>query len=311
MTIEERLAAATAALHEHHLTGRLVAQLKARMDAAADELAMLRNRLDDEQADVDKLEKPSLSRFLSSLRGQQGDIDKERAEAEAARLAVAAAKARFDTLRAEHLAARDRLTKLANAPAEHAAALETKERYLAESGDPRGAEMAANAELRGRINGELTELRQALGAADNVHLYLSEVRERITKATMLAGLDALSPGRSGYDEMVAAVDKVHEGSIYAGEWLETLRNELADLGEELPELPNMEILLPKWWQQWTIYANGLPVYDTVFPRILRAGNNTGEAIAIIDALRKRLEAREAAEAARLDEAERERAALHR
>ncbi|MET7398489.1 hypothetical protein ABZS66_33885 [Dactylosporangium sp. NPDC005572] len=310
MTIQDRLAAATAALHEQHLTERLVEQLKARMDAAAGELAALRNRLDDEQADVDKLEKPSLSRFLASLRGQQGDIDKERAEAEAARLAVAAAKVRFDTLRAEHLAARDRLAKLAGAPAEHAAALEEKERYLAESGDPRGAELAANAELRGRINGELTEIRQALGAADNAHLYLSEVRERITKATLASGLDVLSPGLSGRSEMLQAVDKVHEGSIYAGEWLATLRNELADIGEEMPELPAMEILLPKWWQDWTVYADGLPVYDTVFPRIVKAGNNTGEAIAIIDALRKRLEARAAAVAARLAEADRERAALH-
>ncbi|WP_238015877.1 hypothetical protein KZZ52_04425 [Dactylosporangium sp. AC04546] len=310
MTIEDRLAAATTALHEQLLTGRLVAQLKARMDAAADELAVLRNRLDDEQADVDKLEKPSLSRFLASLRGQQGDVDKERAEAEAARLAVADAKARFDTLRTEHLAARDRLAKMANAPAEHAAALEEKERYLAESGDPRGAELAANGELRGRITGELTEIRQALGAADNVHLYLSEVRERITKATLWSGMDVLSPGLSGRSEMLEAVDKVHEGSIYAGEWLATLKNELADIGEEMPELPAMDILLPKWWQEWTVYVNGLPVYDNVFPRVLKAGNNTGEAIAIIDALRKRLESRETSVAARLAQAERERAALH-
>jgi hypothetical protein len=308
--IEERLAAATTALHEFHATTRLVEQLRARTDAAADELAVLRNRLDDEQADVDALEKPSLSKLFSSLRGGQADaLAKERAEVGVVLYQVAEAKARFDAARAEHLAARDKLAKLANAPAEHTAALEAKERYLADSGDQRGTALVANAELRGRISGELREVRQALGAADNAHAYLSEMRERISKATLVSVWDVMDPGYTStpWGDLFEVLDKVAEGEVYAAEWLVSLRAELADINEPMPELPDVAIRLPR--RLWQLYVGGVPLNLDVPKAVSTAGNNTGTAIAIIDQLRTRLEAREAALLARLAAAEQARDAL--
>ncbi|WP_426504433.1 hypothetical protein ACPPVO_43685 [Dactylosporangium sp. McL0621] len=309
-SIEERLAAATAALHKFRSTTRLAEQLRARMDAAGDELALLRNRLDDEQADVDALERPSLTRLLSSVRGGRADaLARERAEMEAVRYQVGEAKARFDTVRAEHLAARDKLARLATAPAEHAAALEAKERYLAESGHPRGAALVANAELRGRLGGELREVRQALSAAGNANNYLDELRDRITKAQFASRWDARTPGSAYHSisqTVIDQLDKVAEGGVYAAEWLALLRDELADIDESMPELPDVSVRLPRFPE---IQFGQRRLHYSVTQAIMTAGTNAREAMAIIDKLRTRLEAR-AELLARLAAAEHDRETLH-
>jgi len=310
--IEQRLAEATAALQEFHATQRLVAQLRTRTDEAADELAVLRNREDAEQADVDALERPSLTRLLSAFRADRAEtLERERAEAETARYQVAEAKTRFDAVRAEHLAARDRLTTLERAPAAYEAALAAKERHLAESGDPRGQALLANAEHRGRIEGELREIRQALGAADNAYQYLDQLRDRITKATLASSFDALSgPGGSAmeYELVAGQLDRVAEDGIHAAEWLVSLRNELADVDEPMPDLPDVTVRIPKFTS--AVYVNSIPIWHTMTAAIMKAGHNADAALTTVDQLRTRLEHREQTLLTALAEATRARDSLH-
>jgi chromosome segregation ATPase len=309
--IEQCLAEATAALREFHATQRLVAQLRTRMDEAADELAVLRNREDAEQADVDALERPSLTRLLSAFRaGRAETLERERAEAETARYQVAEAKARFDAVRAEHLAARDRLTTLERAPAAYEAALAAKERHLAESGDPRGQALLANAEHRGRIEGELREVRQASGAADNAYQYLDQLRDRINKATLVSAFDALSPGRSAIESQVIPelLDRVAEDGIHAAEWLVSLRNELADVDEPMPDLPDVTVRIPKFASE--LHVNSIPILHTMTTAIMKAGHNASAAMTTVDQLRTRLLHREQTLLTALAEATRARDSLH-
>ncbi|SCL31221.1 hypothetical protein GA0070624_4228 [Micromonospora rhizosphaerae] len=165
--IEERLAAAAAALREHELTTRRVAELQRRVGAAEDELRALRARLDAEQADVHRLAGLTLGRLVASLRGARDDeLARERAEAEAVRYRVTEAEQRLAALRAERAKARARQTRLVEARRVYEMLLNERERELAGTDDPRRTRLLELADERGRLAGEQREVTEALRAAD-------------------------------------------------------------------------------------------------------------------------------------------------
>jgi hypothetical protein len=120
------------------------------------------------------LEGLSLTRVLASLRGAREDtLERERAEADAARYRVAEAESRLDPLRREHSAAQARLSQLAAVPSDYAAALDDKERHLRESGDPRRTRLL---DLAARTAGQaLSRVREALGSAARTHARLAAI----------------------------------------------------------------------------------------------------------------------------------------
>lgn len=93
--IQAEVEAAAQARSEHErLTGRLE-EARGRVAALQSEVERLRARLDEESADVERLESFSPARIWAALKGSRTqDLERETAEREAARYAVAEAEAR-------------------------------------------------------------------------------------------------------------------------------------------------------------------------------------------------------------------------
>lgn len=167
-----------------------------RVAALAEEIAaeqrvcqVLRERVRDEEADVDALEGASIRSVLARIRGNQNELlDRERAELAAVELELATHRAAVQQLRPEFEAQRELATRLADAEGRLAAALERRAEQLA--GDP--ARAAALAEVDGRLAAERDahdEFRAAHLAALGALGAVERAIEPIASAHGLSTLD--------------------------------------------------------------------------------------------------------------------------
>jgi DNA repair exonuclease SbcCD ATPase subunit len=193
--IEQRLATAAEALREYEVTATRSADVRRRMDEMTGRLAALRARHAGEQEDVERLEGLSLTRVLASLCGTRYDtLERERAEADAARYRVAEAEGQLEALRREREATDARLSQLATAPSTYASVLDDKEQHVRESGDPLRVRLLELADERGRLTGEMHELTEAKQAARTAWQALSQVQERLGRASGWSTYDTFFGG---------------------------------------------------------------------------------------------------------------------
>jgi hypothetical protein len=298
--IERRLAGAAEAVREYELaTHRAtildlqLAELAARLDASRAEYAA-------EQADVERLEGLSLTRVLASLRGARDDqLARERAEAEAAHYRAREAQVRLDQLRREYEAAQARLGQLSEAPATYAAVLDEKERWLAGSGDPRGARLLALADERGRLAGELREIREALGAARLAREACAQVQERLGSASNWSTYDTFFGGGAISSAVKhTRLDDAAEAAAYADRCLAVLRTELADIGDAGPINP--QLATDRTTRFLDVWFDNIFTDLTVRDQIKQAQENVARSIQLVTNVYGRLERRAAETRARLD-----------
>ncbi len=241
--IEARLAAAAQQLRQHDLTAERCANLASRRDAMAAELESARSALSKEERDVQRLEHPSLDRIVASLRGSRDDaLERERAEADAARYRVAEAQARLRSVQDEYDAVQAQLAALESAPGRYAAALQEKERYLRASGDPRGQRLLAVAEEWGRLQAEQREIGEAVAAAGAAAQALAAVRDGLDRASGWSTYDTFFGGGAISSAMKhSRLDEAAQQAAYADRCLLALRTELADVGVTGPTAPQLQI----------------------------------------------------------------------
>jgi hypothetical protein len=104
--IQTALEEAVAAREEHAQLTRRLAGSTPHLADLDQRILELRRQLDDETADVERLESFSAARIWSRLKGSHlDDLERETAEREAARYAVAEAEARREVMRRERHAA--------------------------------------------------------------------------------------------------------------------------------------------------------------------------------------------------------------
>lgn len=307
--IEQRLAAAAAALRELELTERRCEELRVRIDEMATSLAALRSRHASEQRDVDKLEGLTLTRVLASLRGARDDLlARERAEADAARYRLVEAEKRLDALRWEHAVARARLRQLGTAPSTYAAVLDEKARYLAASGDPRGARLLELADERGRLTGELREVAEALRAAGAASGALARVRRKLASASDWSTYDTFAGG-GAFGSMMkhSRLDEAAEAAAYADRCLALLRTELADVPDLVPRAP--EVAVTGMTRFVDIWFDNIFTDLAVRDRIKQTQRNVDRSARLVDELVGRLKQRAEQRRADLAGIEAERGAL--
>ncbi|WP_092379943.1 hypothetical protein [Micromonospora phaseoli] len=289
--IEQRLGAAAEALREHEVTTRRVADLRARVDETATLLTALRTRSAGEEKDVARLEGLSLTRVLASLRGARNDmLAREQAEADAARYRVAEAAARLAALRREHEAAQVRLNQLAEAPTAYAAMLDEKERYLAGSGDPRGALLLELADRRGRLTGELREVGEARHAAHAAQEALMRVRRELDSASGWSTYDTFFGGGMVSSAIKhSRLDDAARAAAHADRCLAVLRTELADVDGMNLIAPRLAIgSLTRFVD---VFLDNIFTDLAVRSRIKQAVQNVDQCAQLVREVRARLEQR--------------------
>jgi uncharacterized protein with GYD domain len=286
--IEQRLAAAAQAAHEHALCERQRVHLCARERSAAADLDAAREQYAGEEKDVERLERLSLTHVLAVLHGSRQDVlAREKAEAEAARYQVAQAQQRLDAVRAELSSMGKRQARLAGAPQAYADALAAKEEYLTDSADPRGARLLALAEERGQLTAELGELRRASGDAGAAAQALTEVQGHLGTAASWPTFDTYSDyGAAANAIKHNRIDQAAQAARTAHQRLAALRTDLAELGGYQPTVPQLEIIAGIRFAD--IFLNNIFTDLTVGRQIREAQDNVDRSVQQVRALRDRL-----------------------
>jgi hypothetical protein len=297
--IEQRLAAAAQALRQYDVTGHRCSDLAGREAQIAAELRSLRSQYDAEARDVERLEHMSLSRVFASLKGSRLDaLERERAEADAARYRLADVQARLTAVQAEHRAARERLDRLASAPGAYAAILTEKERHLTESGDPRRATLLSLASEWGLLSAEVGEMSAAMRDAEAAQQVLAQVRDTLGSAKNWNTYDAFFGGGMLAD--IAEHNRLDEAARLAAEAdrrVAALRTELADIERAEPVSGPLDIsAATRFVDLWfgNIFTD-LAVRD----RITQAQENVAQSLRLVDQVREQLTTRSAQARARL------------
>ncbi|QZY29836.1 hypothetical protein [Nocardioides coralli] len=215
----------------------LVAQLqvaRSRRDAAQQRVEEARTRLHAEHADVEALESMSLTRVLAGLRGSRdADLDRERAEEQAARYALAEAEARAAVEEREVQTLTSRVNGYGDLEARHAELLVAREQELA--ADPAAAATAATlaelAERTGVLEAEQTQIAEAHAAGAQAHAALDAALRHLGGAGSWATYDTFFGGGMvadlvKHDKLDRAARLMREADAA----LARLAHELADVG---------------------------------------------------------------------------------
>jgi len=241
--MDDDLTRLAAAVRERELLEPRRAGLSAAILRLSTELTVLRRRQAAEQRDVERLESLSLTRILVSLRGARGStLERERAEAEAARYRAAQAQDQIDALRAQLAEVTARLAATGSVPASYNQALAREEKRLSESGAGPGGRLAEIAEQRGRAEAELRELTEASNAARKTTEALTAANALIESADTWSDVDTFLNGGL-ITSMVknSRLDDAAGKAAEADRCLAVLRAELGDVGQTLSPTGDLSI----------------------------------------------------------------------
>lgn len=195
-------------------------------------VAELRSRLDEEERDVEKLESFSATRIWASLTGARAtDLERETAERDAARYAVADAEARRDAARREADGYADQLRRLGDVDEQYRDALTAKETWLAETRSPAAERLAAIAEERGALVAEDRETQEAYAAGVEARAHLVRAQQLLGSARSWSTWDTFGGGGVFSDMMkYDKLDQVTAALRRADLAIGSFSRELADVG---------------------------------------------------------------------------------
>ncbi|CAN5451867.1 hypothetical protein BH10ACT10_BH10ACT10_10800 [soil metagenome] len=223
--------------------------LRERLDAAtthADDttarVQWARDRLTSETGDVAALESLSWSRILSTLKGSRAtDLEREQAERDAARYAVADAEARDDLAWRDVEAAQAQLDLLGDVDRAFADALAAKEEWAARHDLAVGRDLMELAERRGVLTAEDQEGREAFDAGVAARTHLLHARQLLGSAQSWSTWDTFGGGGLVTDLMkYDKLDQVGDALRRADHALGAFSRELADVHVSGVEAVNLD-----------------------------------------------------------------------
>jgi chromosome segregation ATPase len=239
--IQSELEQAVAAREEHAQLTRRLAGSAPHLEDLDRRILDLRRQLDDETADVERLESLSAARIWSRLKGSHlADLERETAEREAARYAVAEAEARREVMRRERAALESRISELGDVEARCRSAMAAKEAWVAELGDGSALELAEIAERRGELTALDCEAREAFTAGRAAYDLLARASSLLGSAGSWSMFDTFGGGGLLTDMMkYDKVDQATETLRRADLALAAFSRELADV--DLPAVGGVRV----------------------------------------------------------------------
>ncbi|MFC4010823.1 hypothetical protein ACFOY2_26585 [Nonomuraea purpurea] len=239
--LDERLREAAARIRRANHLRRVREATTEQIQRAHRTLADLELELSLEEDDVTRLE-GGLSAVLARLLGNREErLDRERAEAAAARQRVEGHQARLSQLEADARAAEDELAGLATAPEEYAELLAEKERQLISDGDARARELADLAATLDRVTADVREHAQAHRAGRAARDALGHVLRHLNWAVNASTWDMFGGGVIADLIESNRLDAADEAAWHAQRALDVFSRELADVGVSArPHLPQVD-----------------------------------------------------------------------
>lgn len=230
--VQADLEDAAQARREHaDLTNRL-AGARGYLQSAEQRVVELRTRLTSEEEDVEKLASFSPTRIWATLRGSRAsDLEREKAEHDAARYAVAEAEARRDAARRDLDSLQAQLDALGDVGAMHARALAAREEWVSTHDAAVAGSLAGIAERRGELKARDKEAREAHAAGRSALNLLDQARQLLGSAESWSTWDTFAGGGmlsdiAKYNKMDDATEVLHRADVALG----AFSRELADVG---------------------------------------------------------------------------------
>ncbi|MCL2542856.1 MAG: hypothetical protein FWE71_10425 [Nocardioidaceae bacterium] len=236
-------------LHQQLETARAHAEESAARAKAAAE------RMTTKQHDVERLEDLSWARIVAVLRGSRDqDLEREQAEADAARYTAATEKARAE---ADARTVSDlvrRLDELGDVDASYAAALAAKETWLRTQDTPDAHRLSEVAEEQGRLTAETHELDEAEAAGRDAERHLAEAMALLDSAASWSTWDTFGGGGMLTDMAKhAKMEQAQARLADADRALKAFDRELADvnrgLGDDL-HLDGLTFAFDVWFDNF-------------------------------------------------------------
>ena len=258
-----------------------------------------RSRLADEQEDVDRLESFSWARIVSTVKSARAtDLERETAERDAARYAVADAEARDGMARREVDVITAQLDELGDVDRRYADALAAKEQWVSGQAPEVAARLVELTTRRGVLTAEDREGREAYAAGVEAGELLRHADRLLGSAGSWATWDTFGGGGLLTDMM--KYDKLDQVS-------EVLRRTDLALGRFSRELADLRIAGVE-----TVAVDGLTrtfdvFFDNIFSdmavrsRIQQSRPRVGSALGAVDDLLRELDERGRAIAAELED----------
>ncbi|HKP07761.1 MAG TPA: hypothetical protein VJU58_10965 [Microbacterium sp.] len=228
----EAIRAAAEARARHRRLGVQLETAEALTETRRSELADLQRTLQVELSDVRRLETLSPTKIWATLRGDTADrLTLERAEADAARRAVAGAQARLDSAIADAARLRSARDVLHGADHTDGAALAAYEIALRAAGGRDAAELTEIADQLGAASQRQREIAETVNTLRATKAALDEARVKLDSAGGWSTYDTFFGGGFVTDMVKHSnISEATDAFTEVNRALERLSIELADLG---------------------------------------------------------------------------------
>ncbi|MEW1846499.1 hypothetical protein AB0392_51820 [Nonomuraea angiospora] len=239
--LDERLRAAAARTHRADHLRRQHAATAEQIKQAHHTLTGLEKDLSKEEADVTRLE-GGLTALLARLVSQREvRLERERAEAEAARQRLDGHRVRLAQIEADARAIEAELAGLATASEEYETLLAQKERQLLAGGDSRASELTDLGAALDGVSAQLREHAEAYRAGQAALQALNQVLGYLGSAKGASTWDLLGGGLIADAVEHNRLRSADEAAWHAQRALDVFSRELADVGVSArPRLPEVD-----------------------------------------------------------------------
>ena len=208
----------------------LVADLEQQFEDLKKKVFLYEAQMNQEQADVDKLEGRSLSAFFAGLRGNKEErLDKERQEARAARVKYDMAVLERNMVEEDLRRRKEELADLETIPAQREALLAQWAQAVKAMGGPTGKAILDLEERVAWCEGQRREIREALAAGQGALTAADDILESLSTAEDWGTMDMFGGGFLSTMFKHEAIDEAQgkvEGLQFA---LRKFKTELVDV----------------------------------------------------------------------------------
>jgi hypothetical protein len=228
--LNERLGQVQVKLRERDkLSGRLTSTI-ASLDTENVRMDVLRNKLAEEKADVDKLQGLGLTAlFYTILGSKEEQLEIERQELLTATLKFEEAKSAIEALQLESAQLVAELGEYDDLESEFHEILEAKIKFIKENNYPQGKELLELTELESSITSYQKEIKEAIQAGQETISALESAAQDLQSAENWGTWDMLGGGLISTAVKHSRIDSAQNSINLAQQKLRTFQRELADI----------------------------------------------------------------------------------
>lgn len=279
MELQERI-------QEGHKIRRRLEDAEKNYSQLQDRIAELRNRLEKEKRDVDKLEGMSLTGLFYSILGTKEErLEKERQEYLAAKLKYDQCRDELDAVKREIESLKLQLGEINVLEREYRELLRQKEDALKQIHGSTPRELEDLSERLVKERAKAKEIREALDAANGAMASLERVLDCLNRASGWGVWDILGGGFLSTAVKHSHLDDAKDAANQAQYQLRRLERELKDVGT----IMHLNIDVGSFARFADFFFDGLIADWVVQSRISRAEENARRVLRQVENVRRRLE----------------------